>query len=96
MATILVVDDEPRIRDVVQYALEREGYRVLCASDGAEALRRIADSAVALVVLYILMPEPDGLSVCRAPRRGSSSRRRAASPLAPRPRHRSSGPCRPG
>jgi len=72
MPTILVVDDEPRIRDVVQYALEREGFRVICAADGSDALARMESAAVDLVVLDILMPELDGLSVCRAIRKHSS------------------------
>lgn len=72
MATILVVDDEPRIRDVVQYALEREGFRVLLAADGNEALERMQGADVDLVVLDILMPELDGLSVCRAIRKHST------------------------
>jgi two-component system OmpR family response regulator len=63
--TVLVVDDESHIRDVVQYALEREGFRVLCVADGRQALDLLKREAVDLVVLDILMPELDGLSVCR-------------------------------
>jgi two-component system OmpR family response regulator len=63
--TVLVVDDESHIRDVVQYALEREGYRVLCTGDGRQALEVLRGERVDLVVLDILMPELDGLSVCR-------------------------------
>lgn len=63
--TVLVVDDESHIRDVVQYALEREGFRVLCTGDGREALGVLHGEKVDLVVLDILMPELDGLSVCR-------------------------------
>ncbi|MBW2525756.1 MAG: response regulator transcription factor [Deltaproteobacteria bacterium] len=65
MARILVVDDEARIRDVVQYALEREGFEVTLARDGAEALERVAEGGLDLVVLDILMPELDGLSTAR-------------------------------
>src|SRR5262245_46762198 len=65
MPTILVVDDEAHIRDVVQYALEREGFQVLTAADGGAALARLKAGGVDLVVLDILMPELDGLSVCR-------------------------------
>lgn len=71
MPTILVVDDEPRIRDVLTYALEREGYRVLTAKDGAEALHVFEQTELDLIVLDVLMPEMDGLSVCRAIRRTS-------------------------
>ena len=72
MATILVVDDEARIRDVVQYALHREGFEVRLAGDGTEALAQLQEHAVDLVVLDILMPELDGLSVCRKIREHSS------------------------
>ena len=65
MPTVLVVDDEAHIREVVQYALEREGFTVRCAADGHEALRQAEAGAVDLVVLDILMPELDGLEVCR-------------------------------
>ena len=65
MPTILVVDDEAHIRDVVQYALEREGFRVVTAGDGAAALARVREGDVDLVVLDVVMPELDGLSVCR-------------------------------
>lgn len=65
MATILVVDDEAHIRDVVRYALERDGHRVVTAGDGEEALDRVREGDVDLVVLDIVMPELDGLSVCR-------------------------------
>lgn len=72
MARILVVDDEARIRDVVQYALEREGLDVILAADGREALELLAGGGVDLVVLDILMPELDGLSVARAIRQQGS------------------------
>src|SRR6185436_12195242 len=65
MATILVVDDDAHIREVVQYTLERDGHAVVAAKNGVEALDRAADSAVDLVLLDILMPELDGLAVCR-------------------------------
>ncbi len=65
MATILVVDDEAHIRDVVRYALERDGHRVVTAGDGEEALARVREGGVDLVVLDVVMPELDGLSVCR-------------------------------
>ncbi len=68
MPTILVVDDEPRIRDVVEYALGREGFRVLAVGNGEEALEKLRAGGIDLIVLDILMPELDGLSVCRAVR----------------------------
>lgn len=68
-ATILVADDDPHIREVVRFALAREGWRVVEAADGAAALRRFAEAAPDLVVLDVGMPEGDGLDVCREIRR---------------------------
>lgn len=65
LPTILVVDDEAHIRDVVQYALTREGHVVETAADGRIALDRLGKGGIDLVILDILMPELDGLSLCR-------------------------------
>jgi len=65
MPTILVVDDDAHLREVLQYALEKEGFKVETAKDGAEGLARAEREDVELVVLDILMPELDGLEVCR-------------------------------
>src|SRR5688500_11333609 len=62
---ILVADDEAHIREVVRYTLEREGYRVELVADGAAALARANAGGIDLVILDVLMPEIDGLSVCR-------------------------------
>jgi two-component system OmpR family response regulator len=64
-ARILIADDEANIRDVVQYALERDGYQVETAADGQTALARIEAGGIDLVVLDVLMPELDGLNLCR-------------------------------
>ncbi|MBX3249065.1 MAG: response regulator transcription factor [Myxococcales bacterium] len=69
---ILVVDDEARIREVVQYALEREGFRVEVVDDGTKALAAIGRGAYDLVILDIMLPGVDGLELCRRVR--SSSR----------------------
>jgi two-component system response regulator MprA len=67
---ILVVDDERAVRDSLRRALELEGYGVELASDGEEALRRLAlEPAPDAMVLDILMPGVDGLEVCRRLRR---------------------------
>jgi two-component system OmpR family response regulator len=65
MDKILVVDDDPHIREVVCVALEKAGFSTLTAGDGQDALRQHALHTPDLVVLDILMPELDGLSVCR-------------------------------
>jgi two-component system OmpR family response regulator len=68
---ILVVDDEPNIREVICFALERAGMATTTARNGAEALRAVQQEAPSLVVLDIGMPELDGLDVCRQLRRSS-------------------------
>ncbi len=63
---ILVVDDEARIREVVQYALEREGFRVSTVDDGAAALDALTrKEPFDLVVLDVMLPGMDGLELCR-------------------------------
>jgi DNA-binding response OmpR family regulator len=64
-ATILLVDDEESIQKLLTYPLEREGYRVIQARDGEEALRRFAELPIDLVVLDVMLPKLDGLEVCR-------------------------------
>jgi two-component system, OmpR family, response regulator len=62
---ILVVDDEPRIREVVQYALEREGCQVRLAANAAEAAVTLQSDDVDLIVLDIMLPDANGLDLCR-------------------------------
>lgn len=62
---ILVVDDDPRLRDLVALALERAGHRVITAADGQLALTHAAREAPDLIVLDIGLPELDGFEVCR-------------------------------
>lgn len=66
MSHVLVVDDEPRIREVVQYALEREGYRVTTAVDAKAADQALSGGDVDLVVLDVMLPDRSGLELCRA------------------------------
>lgn len=65
---ILVVDDEQNIVDLVTLYLEQEGFRVVSASDGAQALDIIKEGDPSLVVLDIMLPEVDGFEVCRQTR----------------------------
>jgi two-component system response regulator ResD len=68
---ILVVDDDAKIVRLVRTYLERAGYRVIEAADGAAALSAIGREQPSLIVLDIMLPEVDGLSVLRALRRTS-------------------------
>jgi DNA-binding response OmpR family regulator len=69
---ILVVDDEPHILELVKYNLAQEGYEVLTAHDGAQAVARARDSQPDLIILDIMLPYVDGLEVCRQIRRDSA------------------------
>ncbi len=68
---ILIVDDEAHIVDLVRLYLERDGFRVDSASDGAQGLRLIEEVRPALVVLDLMLPEVDGLEICRRVRAAS-------------------------
>src|SRR5919199_4949353 len=65
MTTVLVVDDEPIVRDVVVRYLKREGFDTLEAGDGATARELIERSPPELVVLDVMLPGSDGLALCR-------------------------------
>ena len=62
---ILLVDDERAIQTLLSYPLQKDGYDVVAASDGREALSRFDDGSYDLVVLDVMMPRLDGLEVCR-------------------------------
>ena len=65
---ILVVDDDPAVRRSLEHALRRDGYDVTVAADGTAALAEHARTSPDALVLDVMMPEPDGLEICRAPR----------------------------
>jgi DNA-binding response OmpR family regulator len=71
-STILLVDDEESVQKLLAYPLEREGFRVLHARDGEEALEQFASEKVDLVVLDLMLPKLDGLEVCKRLRAESS------------------------
>jgi DNA-binding response OmpR family regulator len=66
---ILVVDDEPEAVDLLEFNLKQAGYNVLTAHDGAEALQKARTTLPSLVVLDLMLPEVDGLEVCKMLRR---------------------------
>jgi DNA-binding response OmpR family regulator len=65
MPTVLVVDDEPIVRDVVVRYLRREGYETLEAADGDQARELLVQESASLVVLDLMLPGIDGLQLCR-------------------------------
>jgi DNA-binding response OmpR family regulator len=71
-STILLVDDEDAVQKLLAYPLERDGFRVVQARDGEEALARFADQHVDLVVLDVMLPKLDGLEVCKRLRASST------------------------
>jgi two-component system phosphate regulon response regulator PhoB len=66
---VLVVDDEPEAVELVEFNLKQAGFDVLTAADGAEALKKAHSSLPGLVVLDLMLPEVDGLEVCKMLRR---------------------------
>jgi DNA-binding response OmpR family regulator len=71
-STILLVDDEDSVQKLLTYPLERDGFRVVPAHDGEEALERFGEQPVDLVVLDVMLPRLDGLEVCKRLRAQSS------------------------
>ncbi|WP_420640947.1 response regulator transcription factor [Candidatus Leptofilum sp.] len=70
--TILVVDDEANIRDLARLYLEKDGYKVILAQNGAQALNLVKENELALMVLDLMLPEVDGWEVCRRVRTDSN------------------------
>lgn len=66
---ILVVDDEKPIADILEFNLRKEGYEVYCAYDGDEALKLVNDIQPDLILLDIMLPEKDGIEVCKEVRK---------------------------
>jgi DNA-binding response OmpR family regulator len=71
-STILLVDDEDSVQKLLAYPLERDGFTVIQARDGQEALDRFAEQHVELVGLDVMLPKLDGLEVCKRLRAASS------------------------
>ncbi|MFO8021172.1 MAG: response regulator [Perlabentimonas sp.] len=63
--TILIVDDSESIREVVSFTLENEGYNVLIANDGTDALKRMDGTHIDLIITDLHMPEMDGITYIR-------------------------------
>lgn len=65
MTKLLVVDDDPHIRELVKLFLTREGFEIIEASDGLEALRQLELEQVNMVILDVMMPNMDGWALCK-------------------------------
>lgn len=68
---ILLVDDEQSVQTLLSYPLRKDGYQVVSALDGREALQRFGESRFDLVILDLMLPKLDGVEVCRQMRRRS-------------------------
>jgi DNA-binding response OmpR family regulator len=68
---ILLVEDDPTIREMTQLSLERDGFKVSTAADGSAGLAAFREQTPDLVLLDVMLPGPDGISVCRAIRETS-------------------------
>jgi DNA-binding response OmpR family regulator len=64
-AKILIVDDEPNLLRLIGYALEIEGYEIVTAESGAEALNKVEAEQPDLVVLDVMLPDMSGIEVCQ-------------------------------
>jgi DNA-binding response OmpR family regulator len=69
MTTVLVVEDEITVLDTLAYNLQQEGYKVITAEDGEQALEVIRSKKLDLIILDIMLPRLDGLAVCRIVRK---------------------------
>ncbi len=74
MRKILVCDDDANIRHIMDFSLEAEGFLVVSAADGREALQRVRAEHPDLVILDVMMPGSDGLSVCRELKQDNATR----------------------
>jgi two-component system, OmpR family, response regulator ResD len=72
MKTVLIVDDEPRIRHLISYYLEQEGFKTLEAENGKAALEIFARKSIDLVILDLMMPVMDGIECCKELRKSST------------------------
>ncbi|MFD1360943.1 response regulator transcription factor [Lentibacillus salinarum] len=69
MVTILIVDDDPPIRELLRFYLQKDGYKTLEAADGQEALELLASHPIELAIVDIMMPHVDGYQLCTEVRR---------------------------
>jgi two-component system alkaline phosphatase synthesis response regulator PhoP len=73
MSRILIIDDEPDVRDIIRYNLTKEGYDVETAEDGLTGLKKVAEFKPDLIILDMMMPGMDGVEVCHSIRSESKN-----------------------
>ncbi|MFP3488874.1 response regulator, partial [Staphylococcus sp. SIMBA_130] len=64
MITILIVDDDPHIRELLRFYLQKDGYKTIEAADGQDALQQLEENSIHLAVGDIMMPNVDGYQLC--------------------------------
>ncbi|MCB2306142.1 response regulator transcription factor [Clostridium estertheticum] len=69
---VLVVDDEEHIRELIKFNLEKNGYKVICADNGIDAVKLAKEQAPQLMLLDLMLPGMDGLDVCKEIRKDSN------------------------
>ena len=69
---ILVVDDEEHIQELIKFNLEKNGYKVMCANNGIDAIKLAKEQLPQLMLLDLMLPGMDGLDVCKEIRKDSS------------------------
>lgn len=72
MQTILIVEDEKPISDILKFNLEKEGFQIICSYDGQDALKKVFDEELDLILLDVMLPSLDGFQVCRQVREKSN------------------------
>ncbi len=72
MQTILIVEDEKPISDILKFNLQKEGFEVICSYDGKDALTKAFEDEVDLILLDVMLPSLDGFQVCRQVREKSN------------------------
>lgn len=65
MKTILIIDDDEDIREIISYNLTKEGYTVISAKNGIEGIKKAKKNIPSLILLDVMMPEMDGMEVCQ-------------------------------
>jgi two-component system alkaline phosphatase synthesis response regulator PhoP len=74
MKTILIIDDDEDIREIISYNLTKEGYTVIKAKDGPEGIKKAKKNIPSLIILDVMMPEMDGMEVCELLRADETTR----------------------